>query len=162
MLNSGGKNISDEIIRQVQRVFADNPVPENYTDREHCEECAEHDDTLRAYTPETIGPDQLGNPGWDPICFVVPEAFKYYFPALVRLALDSESGNSYLDQFLFHVTYQGEESRFFSHFSKAEREITLAVLEHIKFYLSERIKDWNLEQDLDNAIKLWSNLVNQV
>ena len=111
----------EEIKLYVEQVFSGNAVPENYTNRDHCDECAEHDETLRSCTPKSIGLEQLGNAGWDPICFVLPKAFKYYFPALVRLSLDSEGSNGYLDQFLFHVTYQGEGSRFFKHFSKAER-----------------------------------------
>ena len=87
----------EEIKLYVEQVFSENAVPENYTNRDHCDECAEHDETLRSYTPKSIGLEQLGNAGWDPICFVLPKAFKYYFPALVRLSLDSEGANGYLD-----------------------------------------------------------------
>lgn len=147
-----------EINLYVEQVFSGNAVPENYTNRDHCSECAKHDETLRSSTPESIGLEQLGNPGWDPICFVLPKAFKYYFPALVRLALDSEGTTGYLDQFLFHVTYQGEESRFFAHFSKAEREATLEVLRYIESKMGDLVHDWYLENDLKEAIRLWSKL----
>lgn len=149
----------EQIKQYVEQVFSRNPAPDNYTNREHCDECAEHDETLRSYTPKSIGLEQLGNAAWDPICFVLPQAFKYYFPALVRLALDSEGSNGYLDQFLFHVTYQGEESRFFKHFSKAERGATLRVLHYIELNMDDLIQEWNLEQELKEAIKLWSKLV---
>jgi len=139
-------------------MFASSAAPENYTDRNHCEECAEHDETLRTFTPETIGIDQLGNPGWDPICFVLPDAFKYYFPALVRLAPEAEGLNSYLEQFLFHVTYQGENSRYFKYFSKAEREAALDVLRYIRSSMKRPVKEWGLESELDEAIELWSRL----
>ncbi len=147
-----------DIQAHVKEVFANNAAPENYTDRNHCEECAEHDETLRTFTPETIGIEQLGNPGWDPICFVLPEAFKYYFPALVRLALETKGSNSYLDQFLFHVTYEGENSRFFKYFTRAEREATLEVLRYIRSNMKSLVKERSLESELDEAIKLWSRL----
>ena len=150
----------EEINNYVEQVFSGNAVPENYTNRDHCPECAGHDETLRSHTPESIGLEQLGNPGWDPICFVLPKAFKYYFPALVRLALDSEGTNGYLDQFLFHITYQGEDSRFFKHFSKAERNATLEVLLFIESQMGDLVKEWYLEKDMKEAIELWSKLVN--
>jgi len=149
----------EEIKLYVEQVFSGNVVPENYTNRDHCNECAEHDATLRSYTPKSIGLEQLGNPGWDPICFVLPMAFKYYFPALVRLALDSEGANGYLDQFLFHVTYQGEDSRFFTHFSQAERDATLQVLLYIESKMGDLVHEWKLENELKEAIGLWSRLV---
>ena len=51
------------------------PKPEHFTNYRHCCECAEHDATLLAYDVNAIGVEQLGNPGWDPLCFVSPEAF---------------------------------------------------------------------------------------
>lgn len=79
------------------------PRPEHFTNFTHCSECAEHDETLRSHTPATIGLDQLGHPGWDPICFVSDAGFHYYMPALARLAVDSTA--DYLQQFLFHLGY---------------------------------------------------------
>lgn len=150
----------EEIKLYVEQVFGGNAIPENYTDRDHCDECAEHDETLRSYTPKSIGLAQLGNPGWDPICFVLPDAFKYYFPALFRLALDSKGANSYLEQFLFHVTYQGEDSKFFKHFSRPERQATLEVLKHIKSYMGSVVDERNFGNELKEAIELWLKLVN--
>ena len=149
----------EQIELYVEQVFSGNAIPENYTNRDHCDECAEHDETLRSYTPKSIGLEQLGNAGWDPICFVLPKAFKYYFPALVRLSLDPEGSNGYLDQFLFHVTYQGEDSRFFKHFSKAERGATLEVLQYIESNMDDLVHGWNLDNELKEAIGLWSKLV---
>jgi hypothetical protein len=51
------------------------PKPEHFTTYRHCCECAEHDATLLAYDVNAIGVEQLGNPGWDPLCFVSPEGF---------------------------------------------------------------------------------------
>lgn len=55
--------------------------PEHFTDRNHCCECADHDDLLRSRNIDSLTIDDLGNPGWDPICFVTDKAFFYYFPA---------------------------------------------------------------------------------
>ena len=62
--------------------------PQHFTNHTHCCECTEHDEVLRAHDRDTIGIEQLGNPGWDPMCLCTVEGFQYYFPALVRLCLD--------------------------------------------------------------------------
>jgi hypothetical protein len=95
----------DEAIAKVVLVFSGVPRPELFIRGTcHCCECMEHNQTLASHTPETIGMDELGNPGWDPICFASDPAFVYYMPAMVRLALSSEY---YVDQFLFHLNISG-------------------------------------------------------
>lgn len=150
----------DELKACVARAFADVPRPEQFTPREHCEECAEHDETLRRFDPDTIGLTELGNPGNDPMCYVTPEAFRYYFPALVRLALDSGSGpDSYLGPFLFHVLNDGENNLSFRNFTKPQREATLAVLRHLRTNKARDIEAWALQGELDDAIALWTGLL---
>lgn len=147
---------------RVARAFADVPRPEHFTSREHCEECAEHDETLRRFDPDTIGLEQLGNPGHDPLCYVSPEAFRYYFPALVRLALDSDGGqDSYLGSFLFHVLHDGENNLSFRHFTKPQREATLAVLCHLRGSKAREIEAWALQGELEDAIALWTGLAKE-
>lgn len=87
----------------VEEAFRDAARPEHFTDYTHCEECAEHDATLCRHSRESIGMNELGNPGWDPACFLTDEGFRYYMPALARLALGT-GRDYYLDQFLFHVS----------------------------------------------------------
>jgi hypothetical protein len=45
------------------------PKPAHFTNYRHCCECAEHDATLLAHDVHSISFQQLGNPGWDPLCF---------------------------------------------------------------------------------------------
>jgi hypothetical protein len=59
------------------------------------------------------------------MCFAMDEGYRYYMPALARLALGS--GNDwYLDQFLFHLNEDRVET-----FSPAQRAAVLGLLEHI-------------------------------
>ena len=81
--------------------------PTQFTDRSHCSECAEHDETLSSEDVDTIGLDALGNLGWDPITFSSVEGKLYYIPALIRLSLESIDGEFYFSQFLFHLTWDG-------------------------------------------------------
>ena len=142
----------------VDEAFAEADRPEHFTDHTHCEECAEHDETLRSFDRDSIGLEQLGNPGWDPMCFVNPEGFLYYLPAMVRLALSSRGQEGYLDQFLFHLTYEGEKSRFFGHFSGPQRRAVLEVLRWIGENMTGLVREWSLEGEMDEALALWNGL----
>lgn len=91
-----------ELLDQIREMFAADSRPEHFTDYTHCEECADHNETLKKYDRYTIPLDELNNPGWDPVCFLKPEAFRYVFPRLCELAYGMNK-EYYLDQFLFHL-----------------------------------------------------------
>ena len=152
----------DDIEAAVARAFAYVPRPERFTPREHCEECGGHDETLRRFDPATIGLEQLGNSGHDPLCCATPEAFRYYFPALVRLALETGSGpSSYLGSFLFHVLHDGENRPAFRRFSPCQRGPVLAVLRHVRDAKPTAVEAWALQSELEEAITLWAGLAGE-
>ncbi|HEY7062366.1 MAG TPA: hypothetical protein VII06_12885 [Chloroflexota bacterium] len=115
------------LLNAVRRAFARVPRPEHFTDYEHCCECAEHDATLRTATPDTIGLRELGNAGYDPICFITVEGFHYYLPALARLAF-GRGDAYYLDQLLFHLQWPPER---LSTLAPEQRAALRAVLEYV-------------------------------
>ncbi len=102
-----------EALRAIEEAFRGSPRPEHFTDYRHCCECAEHDELLRSRDLDTLGIADVGNPGWDPICYITDEGFRYYLPALARLALAAplEAGGWYMPQLLFHLGYQGQGNR---------------------------------------------------
>jgi hypothetical protein len=91
----------NDALEQLRKV-CDVPRPLHFTDVNHCTECAEHDATLQRVTPDTIGLAELGNPGWDPACFMSTEAFIYFLPGLARLALGTAEAY-FLDALLCHL-----------------------------------------------------------
>src|SRR5687768_5227242 len=107
--------------------------PEHFTDYRHCCECAEHDQTLLSSDPDSIGLAELGNAGWDPLCFTSPEGLKYYMPALVRLTLDTIDNphESYLDQFLFHLIKDGPGNVLVSACDREQRQFIAQLLEYL-------------------------------
>jgi hypothetical protein len=135
------------VLDQIRQVFAGVQRPAHFTDYQHCEECAEHDQTLASNTPDTITLNELGNPGWDPICFATPQAFLYYMPALARLALDTGE-DGYLDQLLFRINSE----RRMSLFDKDHLAAVIALLEHIRD--REHDMSWFLKDDLLGCIEL--------
>jgi hypothetical protein len=79
------------------------------------------------------------------------KGFKYYFPALVRLALEGTGDEYYIDQFLFHIT---QNSNCIS-FTDEQSLFVVKVLEHLLENKAEEIER-NLDADnLLNAIERW-------
>lgn len=124
--------------------------PSVFVDPNHCSECSEHNGTLLAHTPESISLAELGNPGWDPICFVEERGFKYYFPAMVRLALDS--GDDYVSQFLFHVT----SSPNCASFDERQAALVGAVLQYLEDDRWERLETHGELDALLHAKDIWA------
>lgn len=93
----------DEVLAAIDAAFREEPRPAHFVRQpNHCEECADHEAVLQATTRESISLAEVGNPGWDPLCYVTDDAFRHLFPGLARLALGSGE-DYYLDQFLFHL-----------------------------------------------------------
>ena len=130
--------------------------PPHFTDFEHCSECAEHDQTLLGSTIDTIGLSELGNPGWDPMCFCSAEGIEYYFPALVRLSLDTaSSADFYFEQLLFHLEYGGAENRSLEHCSDSQREFVARFIEHMISTYPDEIEENMCTQEALNVYGLW-------
>jgi hypothetical protein len=94
-------NKREEALAAVAEAFREAPRPQEFIwGTCCCEECREHNQTLADHTPATITLQELGNPGWDPMCFANEEAFLYYLPAMMRLMFEDPY---YIDQVLFHL-----------------------------------------------------------
>ena len=140
-----------------QRLF-NAPKPVHFTNHAHCGECAEHDETLRAYDVNAIGVEQLGNPGWDPLCFVSVEGLLYYLPALIRLTLATmdEPQERYLDQLLFHLIRDSKGNDVVRACSPDQRAFVAAFLEHVMETSSAEIDGYTYSNDLLKAHEIWS------
>lgn len=133
------------------------PRPEQFTDRNHCCECADHDDLLRSRDLDSLTVADVGNPGWDPICFVTDYAFFYYLPALARLALDppDEKQDWYLPQLLFHLTYEGAANRRLLTASHRYKQAVLLLLGHVRDTRADLVQQEGCAKDLEAAFALW-------
>lgn len=105
--------------------------PKHFTNYTHCDECAEHDETLRSSSLDDIGLAQLGSPSWDPISFCSDEGKKYYLPALVRLSLETIQEQFYFDQFLFHLEGDGEKNSFLMNCSPEQRAFIASFVRYM-------------------------------
>ena len=133
------------------------PKPEHFTNYRHCCECAEHDETLLAHDVDSIGLQQLGNPGWDPLCFVSPEGFLYYLPALMRITLDTmaKPHERYLDQFLFHLIRDGRDHDLVRACSPEQRAFIAGFLEYLIDQYGAEIDECTYADDILKAYDIW-------
>lgn len=145
------------ILGDVQAAFAGCERPEHFTDFRHCCECAEHDELLRSRDRDTLQLEDVGNPGWDPLCFTSAAGLLYLMPAMGRLALDTPSPERgwYAPQLHFHLTYDGEANRILVASSMEQRRAVAGLLRHILESRAALCDDYDCREDLLQAIALW-------
>jgi hypothetical protein len=54
-------------------------------------------------TLESLSFEDVGNPGWNPTCLLSQEGFRYWFPALVRIACEDQQNGYWEDLFGFFL-----------------------------------------------------------
>lgn len=144
-------------VQHAKRLFQI-PKSEHFTNYHHCCECAEHDETLLAYDVDSIGIEQLGNPGWDPLCFASVAGLLYYLPALIRLTLETMDTpqERYLDQLLFHLIRDGKDHDFVRACNPEQRAFIAEFLEHLMETYSVELDGCTYSDDLVKAYEIWS------
>ena len=144
--------------QQAYRLF-NGPKPAHFTNYQHCCECAEHDAALTASDVNSIGLEQLGNPGWDPLCFTSAEGLLYYMPALIRLTLETMTTpqERYLDQLLFHLIRDGHDNDVVRACSPEQRAFIASFLAYLmEQYSVELDEGIFLSEDILKAYEIWS------
>ena len=146
-----------EVLDELYAAFASCDRPEHFTDFRHCCECAEHDALLRLRDRDTLSMEDVGNPGWDPLCFTSAAGLLYLMPAMGRLALEAPSDERgwYAPQLHFHLTYDGPANRILSASSAGQRHAVVRLLRHILGSRAALCVDYDCGEDLRAAIALW-------
>ncbi len=147
------------IILTVQQAFAERLRPAHFTNFEHCEECAEHDEVLRSRDIDSLSIEDVGNIGWNPVSFTSPQGFAYYLPALVRLALAEpvDPTSWYGSQLLFGLCYNGRGNERVLACSVQERRAVVAFLRHLVETRAQLVDSYFCSDDLFQAIEYWSD-----
>jgi hypothetical protein len=112
---------------------------------------------LLSYDVDSIGIEQLGNPGWDPLCFVSVEGFLYYLPALIRLTLETLNTpqKRYLDQLLFHLMRDGKDRDLVRACSPEHRAFIAAFLAYLVETYSAELDGCTYADDMLKAYDIW-------
>ena len=143
-----------DMIQEAIKLFGSTPKPEHFTNYKHCCECAEHDETLRKETLESLSFEHL-HPAWDPLCFINAEGFQYFFPALVRLTLQGTGENYFIGQIIFHLEYDGDNNSRYLQFSKEQRRYVVKLLKQLIETRAQEIEDNHDSDALFRAIEIW-------
>lgn len=152
----------EQVLGIVDAAFSKVPRPEHFTNHKHCPECAEHDELMRSRTPETLKASDVENPGWNPICFLTPEGFAYYFPALARIALSDEGVGFLTDLVPFHLgdaMLAGDKLQSHSWLKALNQPQKAAIREYVLHVAATRqatMKRFGVEsKELEKAIGFW-------
>jgi hypothetical protein len=131
--------------------------PAHFTNFNHCEECAEHNQTLINSDIERIGLSELGNGGWDPLCFCSTDGMKYYLPALIRLCFESMETDFYFAQLLFHLESNGKNNAFFAACNPQQRRFIASFVEYMINHHAEKIAVNSCSDEAIRVYEIWSN-----
>jgi hypothetical protein len=148
-----------DILAEIDAAFGSVGRPEHFTEYTHCCECAEHDELLRSRNRETLSIEDVGNPGWDPLCFSSPDGMAFYFPTLARFALaEPQPGYGwYADQLLFHLYAGFTYNRFFGYCSPTQRQAITHFLAHLIETRPGLIDEGFSTDDFLRCHELWSD-----
>lgn len=157
-----------EILEVVDAAFATYERPEHYTDYKHCEECCEHDQTLRSGSRDELTREQFGVIGWDPVAFCHAAGKAYLFPRLARLVLTKPDAKYgwYGDQLISHLcptsvyysaTPRDEFARneFYIYCSHEMRAAIAQLLQHLIETRAELIDEINESGRFLHCYELW-------
>lgn len=147
------------LIAAIDAAFAIVERPAHFTDFTHCCECAEHDALLRSRDRGTLCLEDVGNPGWDPLCFCTAPGLAWYFPALARLALaECRPGAAwYGEQLQFHLGYGDCDNRLLAYFDDVQRDAVARFLAHLIATRAALIDDCGMADDFLRCHALWSD-----
>lgn len=149
--------IAEMIINDAYRAFSSFSRPEHFTDYTHCDECEEHDNTMRSCSLSEIGSNHVGNPGWSPIPFFTEQAFGYVMPRLLELALTNginAHGEPFVFQYLLALTPLPEHRKF-NNFTPEQAAVVLKSLYYIRDHMGAVVENECCQNDLTDAIALW-------
>ncbi|MFC1684177.1 DUF6714 family protein [Pseudomonadota bacterium] len=149
----------EQIIKDAYDAFSECKRPDHFTNYLHCDECNEHDQTMRSATLETLDSKHLGCAGWAPFSFLTEEGFAYYMPRILELAItgkDNAHGELFLNDILFNLTPTDEYNRF-KHYTIEQSRSVLNALRYAKDNFLDELMDYAAEGDLDNAIAYWQD-----
>lgn len=146
-----------KVLDAITEAFRYCPRPQHFTDHEHCAECAEHDQTLLLKDVNTLSIEDVGNVGWDPMCFVSPQGFLYYLPALARLCLDDPTYNYgwYGNLFFWHLISNGPRNARYSASTPEQRQAVVEFIEYVIESRPELLDEHLAADDALNALQIW-------
>lgn len=154
----GPGRLSDaQVLAGVTAAFGALPRPAHFTNFTHCDECAEHDQTLRAKGRDELTRDDLGSLGWDPVTFCDSPAKAYLLPRLARelVAEPDRYRGWYGPQLIGHLYRPASENEFLQYCSQDQRSAVAVLLRQVLETRTDLVESENCHEDLMKAIEQW-------
>ena len=149
-----------EVLADVSRVFGGLPRPERFTSH-LCEECDEHNETLKAHTLESLSIEEVGSAAWNPVVMCSPDAFRYLMPALARICLgpsDHPMWGWYGELFIqSDLRRNGPRNERWAACTPEERACIARLLEHVIDTRTALIAEYGLQHEVLDAFSIWSD-----
>ncbi len=148
-----------EILDQADAAFAGVSRPDRFYHCD-CDECRRYDEILRAKTPDTLSAEDL--PMEDcPMSGVSPEGFRYYLPAMIRVALSDEGGEflSFLVPLYLSSLIRKGHRRHVDILNTAQKYAVRDFVFHARATRGQTFGDFLVSRKvLDRAVDLWRKL----
>ncbi|WP_199100409.1 hypothetical protein [Dyella sp. ASV21] len=151
--------MQSEAIAAVDEAFGFLAKPDHFTNFTHCGECAEHDGLLRNRNRETLTFQDVGNPGWEPMCFSSAEGMAFYVPSLARLAFtDPPYGYDWYGyQLLFHLYSGGLDNKLYTYCNAAQRAAIAVLIGAMIELKTAEIEAAGSEDEFLRAYQIWAH-----
>lgn len=149
----------DATIKNLYKEFSVYKRPEHFTDYKHCDECEEHDNTMRSATLKTLSSEHLGCVGWAPFSFLTEEGFAYYMPKIIELAANGElniHGEPFVIQVILQLLPTNNHDRF-SRYSTSQCKAVYEALCLTSAVQHEAINNYCYDSDMEKALEYWKS-----
>ena len=146
-----------ETFELAKKVFSEARPSQFVENSNHCDECADVEKNAAKYDLDTVTANVAGGGYASFLSFLSDSAYKYYFPAFVRLCLESvgNEDNDFFPAFMFSLTYEGRENDRRNSFSKEQRQFVFQFLEKIEIEMKHEVWLWGCDEDMVEAKRIW-------
>lgn len=157
-----------ELMELVNAAFADVARPTSFTGAAEVpwdSEIQKHELTMASRDRATLSVEDMGWGGRSPMPFLTPEAFRYYMPTFVRLALSPQGDGflAYLVELLSTPIDLRDPPRSLHEtglFDRRQVEATLRFLEHVADTQRQALDDHGVSSPvLPRAIRNWQHFL---
>jgi hypothetical protein len=144
-----------ELLAAIYAAFGDAPRPRWFTNHPGCPECEGHDALMQARDWDTLTHHDV-RPNWSPVGFLIPEGFRYWLPAFMRLSLlDGPEDEACFPGVLYD--YLGDPDAVDSwRLNRAERRAVAMFLRHLGWWHPELTGDGHWRREFDALRDAWS------
>lgn len=150
----------NDIIKEAYEAFSDYKRPNKFTLDHGDPETIDHSKTLNDCDLDSFNKKHIGHIGWSPLSFLTGESLAYLMPKLIEYALNLENNDEedlFLPMFLMIISPE-EKNHLFSNYSESHKKIIIKTLNFIKEKYNKEVQNEFCEEDLELAIKFWSDL----